>query len=375
MLGKDFYKAEINAEISAERLRSLVFFYGPLIGNDALAMYEYMVLRGSSIGFREINELLISLNLSIDDFEFYCLKLNEYRLLKTLRQENRYIFVFHNPMEIRQFIKDDILVRDFILKTSGEHYQDLIADIQVESDHSGFEDVSQTLSLDSLRNWKADDESYLKRSNEQTFEFNTLFDVNVFLKDISTNLLPMRFRTRENLKEMAVLADLYNISYDKMRTFLPRVASIDSNEFDLKELRYLCMRAKSDYKAVEGDRYDVPCVSFLMSMQEGKEVTDYDKKIIYNLANKYHLVPPVINVLLAHGLKNCDNRLIENYLYPIASDLHRNDVRTSKDALQRLSRPYNKNKDEDKLPVYDDSGNKMMSASQEEELLKLMGKK
>ncbi|MCR4856546.1 MAG: DnaD domain protein [Erysipelotrichaceae bacterium] len=346
-----------------------------MIGNDALAMYEYMVLRGSSIGFREINELLISLNLSIDDFEFYCLKLNEYRLLKTLRQENRYIFVFHNPMEIRQFIKDDILVRDFILKTSGEHYQDLIADIQVESDHSGFEDVSQTLSLDSLRNWKADDESYLKRSNEQTFEFNTLFDVNVFLKDISTNLLPMRFRTRENLKEMAVLADLYNISYDKMRTFLPRVASIDSNEFDLKELRYLCMRAKSDYKAVEGDRYDVPCVSFLMSMQEGKEVTDYDKKIIYNLANKYHLVPPVINVLLAHGLKNCDNRLIENYLYPIASDLHRNDVRTSKDALQRLSRPYNKNKDEDKLPVYDDSGNKMMSASQEEELLKLMGKK
>ncbi|MBQ6334178.1 MAG: DnaD domain protein [Erysipelotrichaceae bacterium] len=375
MLGKDLYKVEVNADLSMQRLRSLVFFYGPLIGNDALAVYEYMVLRGNSFGFREINDLLVSLNVSIDDFEFYCLKLNEYRLLKTLRQENRYIFVFNNPLESKQFIKDDILVRDFILKTSGEHYREMIADIYVESDHSGFEDVSQTLSLDSLKNWRNEDESYLKKTNDSTFEFNTLFDVNVFLKDISTNLLPMRFRTRENLRELARLADLYGISYDKMRTFLPRVARIDSNEFDLKELRYLCMRAKGDYKPVEGDKYDVPCTSFLMNLQEGKEVTEYDKKIIFNLASKYHLDPPVINVLLAHGLKNCDNRLIENYLYPIASDLHRNDIKTAKDALARLERPYNKSKGEDKLPVYDDSANKTMSALEEEELLKLMGKK
>ena len=181
MLGKDLYKAEVNAELSAERLRSLVFFYGPLIGNDALAMYEYMVLRGNTVTFTEINGLLITLNLSIDDFEFYCLKLNEYRLLKTLRQENRYIFIFNNPMDMKQFIRDDILVRDFILKTSGDHYRELIADIYTESDHSGFEDVSQTLSLDSLKNWKAEDETILKKSVENTYEFNTLFDVNVFL--------------------------------------------------------------------------------------------------------------------------------------------------------------------------------------------------
>ena len=112
-----------------------------------------------------------------------------------------------------------------------------------------------------------------------------------------------------------------------------------------------------------------------MSLQDGKEVTDYDKKIIYNLSNRYHLAPAVINVLLEYGLKNCDNRLIENYLYPIASDLHRNDIHNAKDALNRLSRPYEKNKKEDKLPTYDSSINKTMSAEEEEELLKLMGKK
>ena len=106
MLGKDLYKIEVNAELSNERLRSLVFFYGPLIGDKALVLYEYLVLRGNRLVFEEINELLMSVNLSIDDFEFFCIKLNEYRLLKTLKQENRYIFALNNPLEIRQFIKD-----------------------------------------------------------------------------------------------------------------------------------------------------------------------------------------------------------------------------------------------------------------------------
>ena len=376
MLGKDLYKIEVNTELSNERLRSLVFFFGPLIGKEALVMYEYLVLRGNQTAFEEINSLLMNLNLSIDDFEFYCIKLNEYRLLKTLKQDNRYIFVFNDPLEVKQFIKDDILVRDFILKTSGEYYRELTSDIYMESDHAGFEDVSQTLSLDTLQDWKAEDESYLKKKEVRRYEFPTMFDVNVFLKDISSNLLPMRFRTPENMKELATLADLYNISYDKMRTYLPRVARTDTNEFDLKELRYLCMNAKSEYKKIDGDPYDTPCLNFLMSLQGGKEVTDYDKKIIYRLSQRYHLSVPVINVLLEHGLKNCNNSLIENYLYPIASDLHRNDILTSAQALERLNRPYEKkNRREEKLPIYDTSVNETMSASQEEELLRLMGKK
>ena len=375
MIGKDLYKTEVNAELSFEKLRSLLFFYGPLIGNDALVLYEYLVLKGNQYTFKEINELLMSLNLSVDDFEFYCIKLNEYRLLKTLKQENRYVFVLNEPLDSRSFIKDDILVRDFILKTSGEYYRQLTADIYEKGDYTGFEDVSSTLSMDTLRNWKVEDESYLKKKQSKSYDFNTMFDVNVFLKDISYNLLPLRFRTTENMKELSLLGDLYNISYDKMRTFLPRVARNDSNEFDLKTLRYLCMNAKSDYKKIEGDPYDVPCVQFLMNKQNGKEVTDYDKKIIYKLAHSYYLNPPVINVLLEYGLNNCNNSLIEKYLYSIASDFHRNDVKTSLQALEYLSKPFEKKTSSQKLPIYDTAANKTMSAKQEEELLKLMGKK
>ena len=375
MLGKDFYKIETNCELSNERLKSLVFFYGPLIGHDALALYEYLVLRGNTIGFNELNYLLTSLNISVDVFEEQCVKLNEYRLLRTLKQDNKYIFVFNAPLTRTEFIKDNVLVRDFILKTSGTHYQELISDIYQLDNHADFEDVSQTLSLDTLNGWSKENETYLDRRPVNKYDFNTLFDVNTFLKDISTNLLPMKFRTESNLREIATLADLYNISYDKMRTYIPEVCNSDNNEFDLNLLKYKCMNAKADYTKVENGNYNVPCLTFLMSLQDGKEVTDYDKKIIMSLSDKYHLNPSVINVLIEHTLKSCDNRLIEKYMYSIASDLHRNNIVDAKGALARLDRPYNKNSSKDVLPTYKTDNNKKMSKDEEDELLRLMGRK
>lgn len=375
MLGNDLYKVEINSELSNERLRSLIFFYAPLIGYDALFLYEYLVLKGPNIGFIELNDLLNSLNISVDDFKNQCDKLNEYKLLKTLKQDNKYIFVFNSPLTRKEFIKDDIFVRDFILKTSGPHYQEIISDVYYDDYHAGFEDVSKTLSSEAINNWSANDETYLKKPSTERYNFNTLFDINVFLKDVSTNLLPMRFRTEENLQEIATLADLYGISYDKMRDFLPSVAREGEAGLDLSLLRYKCTAAKADYKAVERGDYDVPCTSFLMSLQNGKEATEYDKKILRNLSEKYHLNARVINVLIEYTLNKYDNRLHEQFLYSNASDLHRNNVTDVKDALSRLKNPYNKTTRKNlSLPTYDTSKNKKMSDEEIERILKKAGK-
>lgn len=376
MLGKEFYKIDTNIELSNERLKSLVFFYEPLIGTSSLYTYEYMVLNGSSLTFKELNELLSSLNISVDVFEKQCKKLNEYRLLKTLKQDDKYVFVLSNPLTRKEFVKDDVFVRDFILKTSGKHYQEIIADIFDDEQYKNYEDVSYKLSPEVINSWSKEDETYLQKRSVPTYDFNTFFDINVFLKDISTTLLPMRFRTNENMKQIALLADLYNVSYDKMRTFLPKISKSNSNEFDLNKLKYLCMEAHGTYTKVPDNKYDVPCELYLMSLQDGKELTEYDKKIIYNLANEYHLRVDVINVLLKHCLENCDNRLIEKYLYPIASDLHRNNIGNAESALKRLSKDNKMvSKSADKLPTYNDSNNNTISKDEEDEILRLMGKK
>ena len=377
MLGKDLYKVDVNGELSNERLKSLIFFYAPLIGDDATILYQYLLLRGSTYSFAELNELLTYLNKSVDVFESNCNNLNKYRLLKTLKQDNRYVFVVNAPLTIKEFIKDDIFVREFIMKTSGEYYRILTAGVFADNNYYDYEDISDTLSLDDLKMWSREDETYLKTNGNKTntYEFNTLFDINYFLKDISSLMFPMKYRTVDNLKQIAILADLYGISYEKMRGYVANAVNKSDDSFNINQLKYSCMNAKTNYEKVSEDKYNVPCQIYLMSLQDGKEVTEYDKKILYNLSDKYNLNNSVINVLLAHTLKVCDNRLLENYIYPIASDFHRNDVNTAQKALERLSMDNSRTKQSDSLPVYDSASNKKLSDKELDELLSLRGKK
>ncbi len=377
MLGKDYYRIETDVELSGEKLKSLVFFYGPLIGCEALDLYEYLVLKGSSIGYAKLNDLLQELNLSIDHFEELIGHMNEFRLLKTLKKEDHYIFVLQAPLDMNEFIKDDIFVRYFILKTSGANYQKLISTLVEPDEHRDFENVSKTLTSEALSGWTKSDETYInksRKSKKEKYDFNTLFDINVFLKDISPTLFPMRFRTRNNLEKIAIYGDLYDVSYDRMRVYLAQVSDFDADSFDLKKLEKVCMSSSGNYEKIEKGRYDVPCVRFLMSLQDGKEVTESDRYLLSKLSAKYHLSAPVINVLVEYGLKNCDNRLVEKYLTKTAADLHRNDINTADEALKWLYNSGEK-RSEDKLPSYDTSNNTSLSESDEEELLKLIGKK
>ena len=378
MLGKDYYRIETDVELSGGKLRSLVFFYGPLIGSEALNLYEYLVLKGPTIGFAKLNDLLQELNLSIDHFEQLIGNMNEFRLLKTLKKQDHYIFVLEPPLEMNEFIKDDIFVRYFILKTSGANYQKLISTLVEPDVHADFENVSKTLSSEALSSWSQSDETYISKKRngrkKERYDFNTLFDINVFLKDISPTLFPMRFRTRNNLEKIAIYGDLYDVSYDRMRVYLAQVSDFDADSFDLKKLEKVCMSSSGNYEKIEQGRYDVPCVRFLMSLQDGKEVTESDRYLLSKLSSKYHLSAPVINVLVEYGLKNCDNRLVEKYLTKTASDLHRNDINTADEALKWLYNSGEK-KTGEKLPSYDTSNNTSLSESEEEELLRLMGKK
>ena len=373
MLGKDLYKTELHTSLNDDLSKSLTTFYLPLIKADAFTLYEHFIYNSSN-DFNTLNNLLTAIGFSIERLEEALNKLNEYRLVKTLKDNNddRYIFVVLNPLSMFDFTKDDIFVRDFLKKTSGDYYQKVISGIRVFDKHNNFSDVSKKINPNILSNWSKEDESYLSFKNNLTnFSFDTFFDINKFLKDISTTLLPLKFRTEENMKELALLADLYNISYDKMRTFLPRVAASDSNEFDLNLLRFLCERSQSEFKKVDNGAYNVPCELFLMNKQDGKEVTNYDKKLIYTLAHDYHLVPSVINVILESSLNKYDNRLIEKYLYPTASDLHRANIVSAEQALNRIAKyPNNKsNKSSGIVPDYTTNNNPPLDKKALEELM------
>ncbi len=373
MLGKEKAKVINHVDISNDKLRSLITFYLPLLGAEPIALYEYFLFSEHSPEYREISETLNILGISIDSFEESLGKLNQYHLIKTFqkKEEGLWILELHSPLSRYAFVKSDLYVRNFILKAGGSRYQEILSTIREDDkEHRGFEDVSKKMDLSVLEKWSPEDEAFLSGERKPVSGFSTLFDVNYFLRDMSDFLFPLKYRTYENLHEIAMLGDLYGISYDKMRTYIARVVRSDVDGFDLRELRRMCQASQSEYREVEEGDYNTPNLRFLMSLQGGKEATVYDRKILYNLANDYKLPTPVINVLLENALAVCDNRLIERYLYPIASDLHRNGVTTAEEALDRLDRGRGKRKEEpESLPAYDPSGNPDFDEKRFEELM------
>lgn len=354
MLGNDKFKVECKVDLSSERFKSLVLFYLPLIGQNALALYENFLVKGPTASFYEISDILNTLFYSIDTFEESLKKLNEFRLLITYRykEEDKYLFVLKEPLTREEFIKNEVFVRYFILKTSGPYYQYLIADLYSENNYQNLDNISYSLNPDVLNLWSQDDESYLKQKNLILENYDSLFDMKAFISGCNENLFPLKYRTPENIKDVGMLADLYNISEDQMRIFFSQMLK-DNKPFDINFLRKKCEMSRSEYKKVAENKYDVPCELFMMNMAQGIEISSYDKKILYKLANDYKLKIEVINVLIEYALNTCDNQLFETFINPIAANFKRNNIDTVEKAKEMLNKPKAKKNNKDiGMPEY-----------------------
>ena len=160
-----------------------------------------------------------------------------------------------------------------------------------------------------------------------------------------------------------------------MRLILSKTVKQGESEFNLDYFKYMCQNCNDNYNYVGEGVYNVPCLSFLMSKQNGKEATPVDKKLLYNLSFDYHLNPEVINALIEYVLDNNNNTLVEKYVYALASDLHRNDIKTADDCKKRLNAPKKARKQVVKEEVYDSSNNASLSNEEIEAFNKLRGGK
>lgn len=369
MVGNSLFKIESSVSLSENTYKSLLIFYHPLIGSDALYLYQYMVLKGSKSSFVSLNDLLNSLAISVDSFEKQLRKLNEYKLVTTLKddEDDRYVFFLNDPLSTYDFVNNNVFVRDFVKKTSGEYYQSVTSDLRFKGKYKNFSDVSYKLDKSILNNWTYEDEKYLSNRSNNSYDFNTFFNIEVFLSNVSTTLFPIKCRTKENLKIIAEFADLYDISYQKMAEYLSEVITHKDQVLDLNLLRYKCERNLGEFKTISLSDYRVPCTTFLMNKQNSKSLTPIDKKIITVLNRDYLLKVEVINYLLEYSLNVCDNRLIQKYIFQLASDLHRNNIETAEQAKLFLngSKTKKTSSNQARRPNYKELANKLKSGKKE----------
>jgi len=375
MVGKNGLKVESIAIPDQDRLKSLFYLYRPLVSGQAILVYQYLLLVGDSVN--NISDLLAYVGFSIEALENTLQQLNRYHLVRTYRKDDDYLLVINEPLKMPDFIKNEAYARELHLKLGKNELQKRLKGLR-SSDSKLYEDISAAYDGSILKQkWNQDQENdYRKLKETKAIKVsNTLFDIEEFLAECNQFLFPISERTPQNLEIIARYGDLFNVSYEKMKTYLAR--SVDSDDhLNIELLKSACVGSKNEYQPTNG--YEVPCINFLMNLQDGKELTPFDRKCLITLSDKYHLNSVVINVLLEHCLKECNGRLFTNYIYPIAANMHRQDVDTLAKAKQyfnneKIAKKKISNNVIEEVPSYQEANQNSLSEEELAELRKWRG--
>ena len=369
MLGSDLYKLEGIETVYGTELKSLVLLYREIIGQDAVATFLSLIFQEKT-NFKELSYLLNCLNLSVTNFEAHLEALEKVSLVDSYQKDKQYIFELKKPLSYRNFIDHELYGRMLIRKVDQSYYQYLIQrNLYDHSDKTGYKLVNHKNDFEELADWdEAKEEEFRKVKTvniESDHAIDSFFPIYDFMKGVSAFIFPISLRTLENLKEIALIADTYGISEERMRINLMNATTVTPApaHLDINKLRNLCRKSKTEIRYSADNPYQIPCATFITNLQAGKELTPNDKRIIDKLVNEYHLKPEVINVLIEHCLKESGNKLISSYVYAIAANWYRNDIDSYQKALEEINTPLTtskkktrtKKQKEEVLPVYEAS--------------------
>lgn len=338
---EDRLTLEIHGNISTDLSSSLHVLYGPLIGKDALLLYDTLVAL-SHLPHPITNHVLVSKlsGLSCERIETVREILEQFLLLKTYYEgsKNAYIYCIHIPKNGNEFLRHDVFGRLFMKKMGKQVYEFTKKNFALShKDKSGYQDI--TISMQTLMSdWNVEEETtFTTMKPQQLTQPAFAFNFDVFLSGLSLMILPESQRTKENLTFIAEKAGIYGISEKDMQMLVGKSMNIKTNRLDRNKLIKQMQSKKKAYHKTFDDPYAMPPVRFLQEKQFGVSVSTADQRLIDDvLIGKYHLVPEVINVLLEYVLQRCNQMLSKSYVEKVASTWVRLGIDTANKALESI---------------------------------------
>lgn len=332
----------------------LSLLYQPLIGHDALLLYE--LFHSLAMGNRSVkNHLLVQKlsSLSMELIEKNRIILEKYMLMKTyyIGTENRYIYHMALPMDGVSFLRHEVFGRLYYKKVgkqafefAKQHFANNIIDkTQVQDISSSLEQVLADI-------WRDKDEDIfnaVKPKKESILEegMALMFNYERFLSGLSDLVFPQNQRTAANLRLIGELATIHGISEKRMRELVGQCMDLSSNTLNTAKLKQRTRKEHSDitYES-NADPYDMPSIIFLKNLQHGIEPNASDKNLIMILIRDYKLNQDVINVLLEYVLKQQQQKLSRAYVEKIASSWVRLNLDTHEKALTHIKNQEQKDK-------------------------------
>lgn len=337
----DTYQIEFNHILCENEYKSLFLLYQQLLDSNSINLYLLLYIdkdiKGQSIS---IKRLINQTNLSIKELNNAITKLEQFNLVityeKKIESHSNFIYLLNKPLSYNEIMNNPIY-SSLLMKNSDKenlYYTSLIFEENI-NDKKDYINISSKFDINLLRNIKEDEINTLKYfKTKEIDEIKYQYDIEKFLRNINELCFPKIERTKENLNIIAKNGSFYGIDIETMKKIV--TFHIDSNgkfnesKFEKEIMTYTIPKINSENK------YDLPCVQFLRSFQDGTKLIYSEIKLLDNLAHNLKLKNEVINAIVEYSLNNNDNRLNNSYVEKVAVSLKRNNIETYQDAIEYM---------------------------------------
>lgn len=368
ILPVDGYQVQVLESLPIDYGESLVHLYQPLIGIEAISLYEVLLkenaLQSSTKG-QTHHTLMNYLNIPLDKLYQARLKLEGIGLLKTFKKvtEERTMFTYlvQAPFRPATFF-DDLMLSELLYRHVGkarftslkEHYQ-----IQAESDlgeelTASFNDVFQT---------------YRPKNGGVPLQKRQESSKGVQLPEVDFSMVEQWLRRRNipsdtvltatTKRIMTQLIQLYDLEMYELEQAV-NWAITENNQMDIEQLKAAChdlFQAKQNVMQVglyEKQAQVLPLAreeklskeeelirrlesitpkQLLEDLSAGKNASEGDMRKVSNLMVEQGLPAPVMNVAIYYVMLQSNMMLSQKYLETIVSNWSRLNFKTAREAM------------------------------------------
>lgn len=379
ILPVDGYYVELNQTLTTDYLHALIHLYQPLVGLEAIGLYQTLLLERDLQGNGELqthHTLMNYLNMPLDKIYETRLRLEGIGLLRSFKNETEhnvyYVYRLINPLRPDEFFQD-MMLSELLYRQIGEskyrhlreHYS------KVEKTEKGqemtvpFEEVFQT---------------FKPSGNVTQIVFNRPEKAEVPLEKVdftpiqqglARQMVPVeKVLTSDNKRIITQLMKLYDLeTYEIEKSVL--WALTDENTLDIEQLKAAChdlFQGKHNVAHVQltgrthTEKQFLPEVGvskddrliarlevispkqLLEDLSSGNNASEQDLKIVSEIMIEQGLPTAVMNVLVHYVLLQSNMSISKPYMSKIASNWSRMGFKSAREAMN-FAKDYNKPKE------------------------------
>lgn len=339
--------------------KNMVELYGPIIGKEAIYLYEYLLSEAESQwNFRNasyyVNDMLKTSMFTSNQFSESRNKLEAIGLMNTYLNDDQKLLTFElvNPLIFNDFIQNQKFRHLLISKIGNINYDKLVF-------------FNTPYKIKNAKNISASFEIIYgndELNKIKTFNFEELYkiiskktNIPVILSSKDKEIIESYFTNYNiTINEIASCIyssiiknnDIFEISSDLLLVKLQTLVNSINNLNIFKNIKInrnanLFIKALSpeetnkifnDYKNLNSEQY--------LNAITKQELTQEEKNIIQKLRNKYHLSDCLINVIFDHSIFRT-NKICSNYIYKVANTINLRSIDSLENIIDHL-RNYGK---------------------------------